>query len=53
MVPVWVSCATSENVIQLNPADGSIVSSLAVDGDPGPLAAHGDGGVWVAVRGDA
>lgn len=50
---VWVSCATSENVIQLNPADGSIVSSLAVDGDPGPLAADGDGGVWVAVRGDA
>ena len=50
---VWVSCATSENVIRLNPADGSIVSSLAVDGDPGPLAADGDGGVWVAVRGDA
>ena len=42
---VWVSCATSENVVQLNPADGSIVSSLSVDGDPGPLAADDDGGV--------
>ena len=50
---VWVSCATSSNVVRLNPADGSVISSLAVDGDPGPLAADGEGGVWVAVRGDA
>ena len=50
---VWVSCATSSNVVRLNPADGSVISSLAVDGDPGPLAADGEGGLWVAVRGDA
>jgi streptogramin lyase len=50
---VWVSCATSSNVVKLNPADGSVVTSLATDGDPGPLAADDDGSVWVAVRGDA
>ncbi|MGZ8641107.1 MAG: adenylate/guanylate cyclase domain-containing protein [Actinomycetota bacterium] len=49
---VWISCATSSNVIQLDPRDGSVVASLDVDGDPGPLADDDSGGVWVAVRGD-
>ena len=47
---IWVSCSVSSNVVSLNPTDGSIVASLAVAGDPGPMATDGSGAVWVAIR---
>jgi streptogramin lyase len=48
---IWVSCSLSSNVVRLNPADGSIIGSIALRGDPGPLATDGSGAVWVGVRG--
>ena len=48
---IWVSCSVSSNVVRLNPADGSFVRSLAVGGDPGPMAIDANGAVWVGIRG--
>jgi class 3 adenylate cyclase/streptogramin lyase len=48
---IWVSCSTSSNVVRLNPTDGSIIGSLQVAGDPGPMASDGTGAVWVGIRG--
>jgi class 3 adenylate cyclase/streptogramin lyase len=48
---IWVSCSLSSNVVRLDPTGGSIVSSLSVAGDPGPMATDGTGAVWVAIRG--
>jgi class 3 adenylate cyclase/streptogramin lyase len=48
---IWVSCSTSSSVVRLRPTDGSIVGSLAVAGDPGPMATDGTGAVWVGIRG--
>jgi sugar lactone lactonase YvrE len=48
---IWVSCSGSANVVRLDPTDGSIVASLPVQGNPGPMAVDSDGGVWVAIRG--
>lgn len=48
---IWVSCSVSSNVVRLNPADGSVVRSLAVGGDPGPMAIDANGAVWVGIRG--
>jgi class 3 adenylate cyclase/streptogramin lyase len=48
---IWVSCSVSSNVVRLDPTNGSIVGSLAVAGDPGPLATDGTGAVWIAIRG--
>ena len=49
---VWVACADSSNVVRLDPSDGSVVGSLAVEGNPGPMATDETGAVWVAIRGD-
>jgi DNA-binding beta-propeller fold protein YncE len=46
-----VACSNSSNVISLDPADGSVVSSLPVEGDPGQMATDANGAVWVAIRG--
>jgi class 3 adenylate cyclase/streptogramin lyase len=48
---VWVACSNSSNVISLDPADGSVIGSLPVEGDPGPMATDANGAVWVAIRG--
>ena len=48
---IWVSCSTSSTVVRLRPTDGSIAASLAVEGDPGPMATDGSGAVWVGIRG--
>jgi class 3 adenylate cyclase/DNA-binding beta-propeller fold protein YncE len=48
---IWVSCSTSSSVVRLRPSDGSIVDSLAVEGEPGPMATDGTGAVWVGIRG--
>lgn len=48
---IWVSCSNSSNVVRLDPADGSVVSALAVTGDPGPMTLDETGAVWVAIRG--
>lgn len=50
---VWVSCLYSSNIVRLDPRNGSLDTTLDVDGDPGPLALDERGAVWVAIRASA
>lgn len=50
---VWVSCSGSSSVVRLDTADGSFVTELAVNGDPGPMTLDETGALWVAIRGAA
>jgi class 3 adenylate cyclase/streptogramin lyase len=46
---IWISCSSSTNIVRLDPTNGSIIGSLAVSGDPGPMATDGTA-VWVGIR---